>query len=56
MAVSGGGADDWVCVIEPWVMVVAGLMAVGGGGCCPQVFIYQGKKRIETTSFIALGV
>ena len=33
MAVDVCGADGWVCVMEPCVMVVARLMAVGGGGC-----------------------
>ncbi|KAK9176738.1 hypothetical protein WN944_028757 [Citrus x changshan-huyou] len=33
MAVGVGGVDGWVCVMEPYVMVAARLMAVGGGGC-----------------------
>ncbi|KAK9204985.1 hypothetical protein WN943_015251 [Citrus x changshan-huyou] len=33
MVVGVGGADGWVCVMEPYVMVAAKLMVVGGGGC-----------------------
>lgn len=47
MAVSGGGADDWVCVIEPWVMVVAELMAVVVVGDDGWVCVMMAVKRRE---------
>ena len=45
MVVGVGGADGWVCVMEPCVMVAAGLMAVGGGVWCRWLGMRDGGCR-----------